>query len=148
VIVYVGAIAVLFLFVVMMLNVANLSGADTPTPTLSPANKMWPVAILIGLTGALSLLPLSGDLSLVTEAPIAILDFVNRSLYGVPSEVSAYDSVGTVWTGALSVDLVSPTSQVQALGLTLYTHGALWLLLISILLMLAMIVPLALAFTA
>ena len=149
VIVYVGAIAVLFLFVVMMLNLTELSGPDTLAPTLKAANQTWPLALLIGLTGALSLLPLSADLSLVTEAPLALMDLLNQALYGASEEasLSAASTVEAAWSGALSLDTVSPTSQVQALGLTLYTHGALWLLLISVLLMLAMIVPLALAFT-
>jgi NADH-ubiquinone oxidoreductase chain 6 len=151
VIVYVGAIAVLFLFVVMMLNLANQSGLETTTPTsnsVSFGNKMWPVALLIGLTGALTLLPLSGDLSLVTEAPLSLLKLLNWALYGGPEPLlTGAEGLAPTWSSTLSLDAVSPTSQVQALGLTLYTYGALWLFLISILLMLAMIVPLALAFT-
>lgn len=148
IIVYVGAIAVLFLFVVMMLNLTELQLRETTSPSSNPA-QTWPVVILIGVTGALALLPLSSELTLVTEAPLALLEILNGYLYGSvdgQSELST-GSVEAAWSGALSLDQVSTTSQVQALGLTLYTHGALWLLLISVLLMLAMIVPLALAFT-
>lgn len=148
VIVYVGAIAVLFLFVVMMLN---LSGTDTPTPTSSSAGKAAPIAFIIAAVGALVLLPLAGFMTLEAEVHLAVLDGVNAAVFGSAGLVPDFGdsaSSDSVWFSAPQIGLVSPMSQVQVLGLTLYTSGALWLLLLSVLLLLAMIVPLALAFTS
>lgn len=148
IIVYVGAIAVLFLFVVMMLNLANdtdLAGLTTDRDN----NKMWPLAVLIAVVGALTVLPMSEHVSFIIDMPTVLINSINETLYGdVSSSVSSTVPADQYWYTGVSLDQhISPFSQVQVLGLTLYTHGALWLLIISILLMLAMIVPLALAFT-
>lgn len=143
IIVYVGAIAVLFLFVVMILNLANQDLADGRGIGIS--RNMWPVAFVIIVTGALSVLPLSQHINFVVDMPVAVMDFINGLLVdnanlSQPSEEVMYNPI--------TIDQVSPMNQVQMLGMTLYTYGSLWLFIVSILLMLAMLVPLALAFTA
>lgn len=143
IIVYVGAIAVLFLFVVMILNLANQDLADGRGTGIS--RNMWPVAFVIIVTGALSVLPLSQHINFVVDMPVTVMDFINGLLVdstnlSQPSEEVMYNPV--------TIDQVSPMNQVQILGMTLYTYGSLWLFIVSILLMLAMLVPLALAFTA
>lgn len=160
IIVYVGAIAVLFLFVVMMLNIANQADLAGETQTASQSlstNKMWPLVLLIILIGVISVLPLSQHVTFVVDLPTTLIGSLNEMLYAGNTSSTIYEAfssstatpAGHYWYSGVSLDQhISPFNQVQMLGLTLYTHGALWLLIVSILLMLAMIVPLALAFTA
>ena len=143
IIVYVGAIAVLFLFVVMILNLANQDLADGRGIGIS--RNMWPVAFVIIVTGALSVLPLSQHINFVVDMPVAVMDFINGLLV---DNANLSQSSEEVMYNPMTIDQISPMNQVQMLGMTLYTYGSLWLFIVSILLMLAMLVPLALAFTA
>lgn len=59
VIVYVGAISILFLFVVMMLNIAASDVA--PGMSLTTTRNTWPLAVLIVLMTAYGLVPLSSS---------------------------------------------------------------------------------------
>lgn len=120
IIVYVGAIAVLFLFVVMILNLANQDLADGRGIGIS--RNMWPVAFVIIVTGALSVLPLSQHINFVVDMPVAVMDFINGLLVdnanlSQPSEEVMYNPI--------TMDQVSPMNQVQMLGMTLYTYGSL-----------------------
>ena len=142
VIVYVGAIAVLFLFVVMMLNLAGVTHAQGGLAR----NQMWPVALIIMVTGAVAVLPMGGHMTSLGDLPLGLLEGVHGLLYGVNTSRPLTAGDASLFSSVMDTE-VSPMSQVQMLGMTLYTHGALWLMLIGILLMLAMLVPLALAFT-
>lgn len=147
VIVYVGAISILFLFVVMMLN---LSASDIAPGMSDTTSNTWPLAVLIVLLAAYGLVPLSSSVDFTL--PTSVMGVLNMPLLGGVDPVSdssllaAGEGVNQWWAHDLDASL-GGLSQVQVLGLTLYTSGALWLMLISVLLMLAMLVPLALAYT-
>ena len=140
IIVYVGAIAVLFLFVVIILNLANQDLSESRGTGYLQTKNMWPVAFIILAIGTLSVLPLSQHINFVVDIPVSILDLINGTFINNPlTEEVMYNPI--------SVSQISPISQVQMLGITLYTYGSLWLLIVSVLLILAILVPLALAFT-
>ena len=145
VIVYVGAIAVLFLFVVMMLNITASDVAPSMTHATS---NTWPLAVLIVCMTAYGLAPLASSVDFTL--PASLMGTFNMGMLAGTTESSMQlagnDVVHQWWSMDLDGSL-GGLSQVQVLGLTLYTSGALWLMMISVLLMLAMLVPLALAYT-
>lgn len=149
-VVYVGAVAVLFLFVVIMLNV-RLSEI---TASGEEFTKGLPLVFIIAgvfLLEVFSIIPnlSSTSLIMVTE----LLHNINTILLGDTSPVTditnSYANDVYVLHGSLYADAsYAYLSQVQTLGLSLYTYGSLWLVLISFVLLLAMLGPIALCLRA
>lgn len=128
IIVYVGAITVLFLFVVMMVHVRFAEVLETgPRYT-----KNVPIALFILLAIA--------SLSLWTVR----WNDVNRLWLFKPHESAGmndlFHRVGAGWESVLSSG-----SQIGSVGEAMYTQGAFWFLLLGALLLLAMIAPLFLS---
>lgn len=142
-VVYVGAVAVLFLFVVMMLNV-RLSEVTSSGNEFTQGLPLVFVIAGVFLLEALSVMP---SVSSVT------LDVITGALYsfntlllgeGSPMIISPMTDVFIVHSTQAADASFAYLSQVQALGLSLYTYGFLWLVLISFILLLAMLGPIAL----
>ena len=142
-VVYVGAVAVLFLFVVMMLNV-RLSEVTSSGNEFTQGLPLVFVIAGVFLLEALSGMP---SVSSVT------LDVITGALYsfnsillgeGSPRIISPMTDVFIVHSTHAADASFAYLSQVQALGLSLYTYGFLWLVLISFILLLAMLGPIAL----
>lgn len=177
-IVYVGAIAILFLFVVIMLNLqlAELSsgvssGVDAPSKEYT---QNLPLGLVIGslfLFELLSLLPFTykdlgslpgtdtGTLSsstglpyhqptlqqIIGETELGLFHWLHQFFMTTTRDIST--------TGIHSIFSTLPTSadttfsnflQIQAIGQSLYTTGSLWLILASVILLLAMVGPIIL----
>ena len=141
IVVYVGAIAVLFLFIIMLLNI-RLSEI-TEVSTLYTKNL--PLAIAVGslfVYEFFSILPLSFNEVSILSFLLNLISNLNGFLFN--------SNLSTNKIGYLTINLITPDtaiadfSQVQALGLTLYTIGAVWLIIMGLILLLAMFAPITL----
>lgn len=140
-IVYVGAVAVLFLFVVMMLNV-RLSEV---TAAGHEYTKSLPLGALVGSLFLYELLTVVPTPSTSAgELTLSLLSRVHGAILGVNGSSTSGDTVHLAFTTESADVAYSVVSQVQALGLSLYTYGSLWLLVTSVILLLAMMGPIAL----
>ena len=130
-IIYVGAVAVLFLFVIMILNI-RLSEIVTVGYEYT---KNIPLAIIIGILFVYEII------NIIPSNNIHFTDWINNInaiLLGVNNNVNI--------TSQLPIADVSFTNltQAQSLGINLYTHNTIWLLITSFVLLLAIIGPIAL----
>ena len=156
-IVYVGAIAILFLFVVMMLNLqlTELSAVGTeytqnlPLGTIIGSLFLFELVSIVPFTGSE---PFGGTFNsntvtnLLPQAELGILNWFNSVFLGVES--AQYSSVSDVYytfnTMAADTQFAS-FLQIQSIGYTIYTTGALWLIVASVILLLAMVGPITLS---
>jgi NADH-ubiquinone oxidoreductase chain 6 len=140
-VVYVGAVAVLFLFVIMMLNV-RLSEVVSSGHEYTAGVPLGVMIAAVFMLEALSVAP-----SMTTwgySYVLGSLTALHTVMFGVSAAPSAVSDVHLVFADLAPDASFSYLSQVQALGLSLYTYGFLWLLLISFVLLLAMLGPIAL----
>ena len=140
-IVYVGAVAVLFLFVVMMLNV-RLSEIVSVGHEYTKSLPLGAIVGVLFLFTCLSLMP-----AIEThrgEMALTFLNSVNNTILGVSGNNVRVSNVHLAFTQERRDAVYLNISQRRSLGLSLYTYGSLWLLLISIVLLLSMIGPIAL----
>ena len=142
IIVYVGAITVLFLFVIMMINIKLTDILETG----SQYTKNLPLALAIGsvfLYEIFNIMPFSLNNVSAISALLNIL--TNSNLFILNSDISALSSVDTAPLLALDPNISDTTFtnflQIQSIGQGLYTYGAFWLILSSIILLLAMVAP-------
>lgn len=131
-IVYVGAIAILFLFVIMMLNIKLVELQDSSEDYSNP----YPLAFVLG-TLFVSGLSLTNsniskfDLPSIFDS-INLLSFKSGTLETLTVSHSNWDNV------FVSMD------QINSIGQVLYTSHALFLVVASMILLLAMIGPITL----
>ena len=140
IIVYVGAITVLFLFVIMMINIKLTDILETG----SQYTKNLPLALAIGsvfLYEIFNIMPFSLNNVSAISALLNIL--TNSNLFILNSDISALSSVDTAPLLALDPNISDTTFtnflQVQILGQYLYTTGSFWLIIISLILLLSMV---------
>jgi NADH-ubiquinone oxidoreductase chain 6 len=130
--VYVGAIAILFLFVIMMLNIKLVELQDSSEDYSNP----YPLAFVLG-TLFVSGLSLANsniskfDLPSIFDS-INLLSFKSDALETLTVSHSNWDNV------FVSMD------QINSIGQVLYTSHALFLIVASMILLLAMIGPIVL----
>lgn len=157
IILYVGAITVLFLFVIMMINIKLTDILETG----SQYTKNIPLAFSVGslfLYEIFTIMPFSFN---NVSAISTLLDFFTH-LNGLllKSEVSsvlntafptathsfgiasyAGEELHTAFNPGIADTTFTQFLQIQAIGQNLYTYGATWLLVCSIILLLAMVAP-------
>nr|YP_010568251.1 NADH dehydrogenase subunit 6 [Cutaneotrichosporon mucoides]UZC57684.1 NADH dehydrogenase subunit 6 [Cutaneotrichosporon mucoides] len=139
-IVYVGAIAILFLFVVMMLNI-NLTEIVSVGREYT---KNLPLGLIVGslfFFEILSLIPSS-----YKEAgglPLGLFNYINGLFLGIDSS-SVGSNVHMAFTQSGADERFTNFLQIESIGQGLYTYGSLWLLVASIILLLAMVGPIVL----
>ena len=143
-IVYVGAIAILFLFVVMMLNISVSEIGEVGREY----TKNLPLGFIVGslfFFEVLSILPAySSDAG---ELPLGVFNYINGLFLGVNSAFTG-SYVHMTFTGPGADDNFTGFLQIEAIGQGLYTYGSLWLLLGSIILLLAMLGPITLCMSS
>jgi NADH-ubiquinone oxidoreductase chain 6 len=138
-VVYVGAVAVLFLFVVMMFNVQHVSAYGLEL------TKGVPLGAILGsvfLLEAMSVIP-----SLTTTGTTLLQNMfqvINGLIIGVADVHPTASYVSLMFVEQAPDSSFTYLSQVQTLGLTLYAHGSLWLIVIGLILLLAMLGPITL----
>jgi NADH-ubiquinone oxidoreductase chain 6 len=160
IVIYVGAIAVLFLFVIMMINIKLTDILETG----SQYTKNLPLAIIIAflfLFTVFTIIPLnlynvpSLSISLLNNLNILFLNLNSSSTWEAASNLMGGQITDTFFTNIISPisgigsdfdnlaisynDLyVLNFQQIEVLGHTLYTYGSILLLLLSFILLLAM----------
>ena len=136
IIVYIGAIAVLFLFVIMMINIKLTDILEAG----SQYAKNIPLAFAIGslfLYELFNIMPFT--ISDVSSISTILNLFTNLNLLLLSS-----GSVAEVFTSYLPVTAdtaITNYLQIQAIGQYIYTTGAVQLIITSLILLLAMIAP-------
>jgi NADH-ubiquinone oxidoreductase chain 6 len=159
---YVGAITILFLFVIMSINIKLTDIMEAG----SQYTKNIPLALSIGILfiyELISILPRSllniqGGEGSFLAYPVEFIKTLNTSFLnlGISNSSEGIISNSDINTNLLSttsnfvfssinpisVDTkISPLLQVESLGQELYTHGASWLILCSMILLLALVCP-------
>ena len=136
-IVYVGAIAILFLFVVIILNIQLTEIVSVGREY----TKNLPLGFIVGTIFFFEMVSIvSRDRVYI---PLNIFNKINRYILNIDISISSPN---------IHITFISPTRddsftrfvQVEAIGQGLYTYGSLWLLLTSVILLLAMLGPIAL----
>ena len=138
IILYVGAITVLFLFVIMMINIKLTDILETG----SQYTKNIPLALSVGslfLYEIFTIMPFSfNNVSIIS----ILLDFLTN-LNGIllKPEIINLSSVNTTYNPAIADTAFTNFLQIQGIGQGLYTYSAIWLILCSVILLLAMVAP-------
>nr|QWC53666.1 NADH dehydrogenase [Rhizoctonia solani] len=143
ILVYIGAIAVLFLFVIMMINIKLTDILDVG----NQYTKNFPLALTVGSLFSyeiFTIVPFSINDVSVINLPIDLLNYLNglffssnvSSISGVNLTHNPY-SVDTIFNNFLQIEALGQ----EALGQGFYTYGAMWFILSSVILLLAMLAP-------
>ncbi|ESO02953.1 hypothetical protein HELRODRAFT_93032 [Helobdella robusta] len=131
-IVYVGAIAILFLFVVMMLNIKLVELQDSAEDNSNP----YPLAFVLGTLFVSGLGLTNTNLDKI-DLP-AIFDSINFLSF-------KSDKLETLFVSHSNWDNVFVSlDQINSIGQVLYTSHALFLIIASMILLLAMVGPITL----
>jgi len=138
IIVYVGAIAVLFLFVIMMINIKLTDILESG----SQYTKNLPLALAIGslfIYEIFTILPFTFN---NVSAISTLLDiFTNLNSLLVNSDLNSLSTVYTSYNPVIADTNFVNFLQIQSIGQTLYTYGAFLLIITSVILLLAMVAP-------
>lgn len=158
-IIYVGAIAILFLFVVMMMNIKYIELSEV-------AQEYTQNLPLGGIIGSLFILELLSSTLMASETFAGKEKISNSLLWSIQNlELGSQDGSTTqilskivnlnesiFYSSSKSLFWDTSTifhsfSHIDSLGNTLYTYGLLWFILGSTILLLAMVGPIALCYT-
>jgi NADH-ubiquinone oxidoreductase chain 6 len=142
-IVYVGAIAILFLFVIMMLNLRLVELVETG----QEYTKNLPMGAFLGALfffELLTILPLSYHDGGSLHVPLSIFNWLNTTLLGIPNTDITSSTVYTSFHPAISDGTMATFTQIESIGQGLYTYASLWLVLASVIFLLAMVGPIVL----
>jgi NADH-ubiquinone oxidoreductase chain 6 len=143
IVIYVGAIAVLFLFVIMMINVKLTDILETGTQY----TKNLPLALAIGslfIFIIFTIIPFNFN-NVPALVPSFLLDKITYfnsllsesnliSINLIHSIINNNFLTSTLYAGVLITDF----QQIEVLGHGLYTYGAILLIILSVILLLAM----------
>jgi NADH-ubiquinone oxidoreductase chain 6 len=140
IIVYIGAIAVLFLFVIMMINIRL-------TDILEVGNqytKTIPLAIAIGflfLYELYTILPFTFNNISIISLILNIFTSLNALLLSNNISMVFENEVYTAYSPIIADTTFINFLQIQSLGQSLYTSNAILLIITSIILLLSMVAP-------
>ena len=140
-VVYVGAVAVLFLFVVMMFNIQNIGVYGIELM------QAMPLGAIIGGLFLMELMSVMPTLKTYLFVKLqSVVYAVQGLIFGVPTPMGALsnEAVNVVYSLPSPDSAFTYLSQLQSLGLTLYTYNALWLIIIGLVLLLSMMGPISL----
>jgi len=126
--VYVGAVSILFLFILMLINVRV-------SELLSYTSNSIPLAIMIGIIFNYAIYP-------TLPQDVTWFKFINNLWKYVEENVFSYKNINDEltyvtskqWDGSLL-----ETSHISSIGNIMYTSYSIWLLITSIILLLAMV---------
>lgn len=145
--VYVGAVSILFLFILMLINIRV-------SELTSDSSNSIPLAIIIGVFFNITLYKLlpsnmlspnifflekkAGSIGMLEGD--SLLNSINNSSYPLNSSIKSFLSndlsfvTSKIWDGALA-----ETTHITSIGNIIYTSYPLWLILTSLILLLAMV---------
>jgi NADH-ubiquinone oxidoreductase chain 6 len=143
IIIYIGAIAVLFLFVIMMINI-NLTEIQEVG---SQYTKNLPLAFAIALLfiyELITILPFTfNDISIFSYALNYLINF-SSILFSNSNTNFDFNDVHITVSPIIPDTSIINFTQIEAIGHVLYTYNAIWLIICSIILLLSMIAPIIL----
>ena len=139
--VYVGAVSILFLFILMLINV-RISELTSYTNNSLPLGLLIVIALNISICNILPNNILSNnfiDLNNVLNTLLYNNVFNKFSVYILNTKGSKQDNIiyfisNTIWDGNLSEN-----NDITTIGNIIYTSHSIWLILTSIILLLAMV---------
>lgn len=138
IIIYIGAITVLFLFIIMMISIRLLDLLEIG----NEYTKNFPLAFLIGILfiyEIFNVLPFTANDVFLLNLPLDLLNFFN-ALFLDFNNYTYLSNIVNITYNPLFIDFnLNQFLQVEVLGQGLYTYGAIWLLICSIILLLSMI---------
>jgi len=138
IIVYIGAIAVLFLFVIMMINIRLTDILEVG----SQYTKTIPLAIAIGLLFLYELytiMPFTFNNVSILSAILNLFTSLNALI--LSNNLSIATEIYTAQSPIIADTTFINFLQIQSLGQNLYTSSAILLIIISVILLLSMIAP-------
>ena len=139
-IVYVGAIAILFLFVVIILNIQLTEIVSVGREY----TKNLPLGFIVGSIFFFEIVSIIPDFSSTRkEFFLRSINTINGLILGVDTSIIT-SNINIRFTTTSADDNFTRFLQIEAIGQGLYTYGSLWLLLGSIILLLAILGPIAL----
>lgn len=141
IIVYVGAIAILFLFILMMINIKLTDILEVGTDY----TKNLPLALIIA---ALFIFAIFG--SVTGETSLSVVDSLNSLIVSNKASINGLDlnnfiSLHTTISPSTVATHLLDYTQIEALGHNLYTNSAILLILTSFILLLSMLAPIMLS---
>ena len=140
IVIYVGAIAVLFLFVIMLINIRLTDIIETG----SQYTKNIPLALGISLLFVyefFTIMPFSFNNISIISYLLNLINNLNTLMLTNIANILSYNVVYNTINPILAVSTFTSFTQIQALGINLYTFGSMWLIITSVILLLAMIAP-------
>jgi len=139
IIVYVGAITVLFLFVIMMINISLTDIIDTG----KQYTKNLPLVFVVGslfLFEMFNILPFSfNNVSGLNSIFDAITNF-NLFIWN-NNNLNFFNDIHITYQSNIADTTFISFSQIEAIGQLIYTYAAILLIICSIILLLSMIAP-------
>lgn len=142
-IIYVGAIAILFLFVIMMLNIKLVELTDAGREY----TKNLPLAFIVGCLFFFEILSIAPSnykqtfaFNIFNTINLSMVDNNNNYNLNTPIDLNIiYKSSDVLWD-----NLYVNMNQIETIGIGLYTSYSLWFILSSVILLLAMVGPIIL----
>lgn len=151
-IIYIGAIAILFLFVVMMLNL-QLAELNAMASEYTQNLPLGAIFVFLLFTELFTIFPFSSNgeykslnpFKIFPDIQVGLLNTLNSIVQslGFPAVSQSTDIYLTFNNSTPDVNL-SSLLEVQSIGFTLYTFASVWLFVASLVLLLAMIGPIVL----
>lgn len=138
IIVYVGAITVLFLFVIMMINIKLTDIVETGSQYTKNIPLIYAIALLFTYE-ALKILPFT--LNNVSGISALGKTINNLNVFLLNSDTSSLISILNVFNPSIADTAFTNFLQIEAIGQGLYTYGAVLLIICSVILLLAMVAP-------
>ena len=142
IIVYVGAIAVLFLFVIMMINIKLTDILETG----SQYTKNLPLALAIGslfIYEIFSIIPFNLNNVKIISYLLDLITNLNGLITN--SYISTQDYVNIAFNPIIPDQNFTNFLQIEAIGQALYSFASYWLIITSVILLLSMISPIFLS---
>jgi NADH-ubiquinone oxidoreductase chain 6 len=139
IIVYVGAITVLFLFVIMMINISLTDILDTG----KQYTKNLPLAFVVGslfMFEMFNILPFS--FNNISGLNIIFDTITNFNLFILNNnKLNLVNNIHTTFQSNIADTTFISFNQIEAIGQLIYTYAAILLIICSIILLLSMIAP-------
>ena len=124
----------------MLLNIKFSEIADTSTQY----TKILPLALGISLLFIFeffTIVPFTfNDVSIISYL-LNLINNLNTLMLTNIADILSYNVVYNTINPILAVSTFTSFTQIQALGINLYTFGSMWLIITSVILLLAMIAP-------
>jgi NADH-ubiquinone oxidoreductase chain 6 len=138
ILIYVGAITVLFLFVIMMINIKLTDILETGTQY----SKNLPLAAAITslfIYELFTIMPFT--INNVSGITVLLETLTNLNELLLNSNNYALNNVFSAFNPNIADTTITNFLHIEAIGLGLYTYGAILLIILSIILLLAMVAP-------